>query len=245
MRLVALLAAFLVAAGPAAPHAGRHEPEEPASARSLVKLEAPPASFRAVRRLEAANRRFAARGWMDVVTELSPESGFTYAIAGEGGSRLIRTRVLRPILEGERRLLQEGAAERSALTTANYAVVGEALEAPGIVRLLIRPLRRELTLVDGHLHVAADDADLLEISGRLARTPSFWTTRVDVVRRYARVAGVRVPVAVTSVARVRIAGTSVMTMTYRYEMVNGQPVTATEADRPAREADDARAGTED
>ena len=48
---------------------------------------------------------------------------------------------------------------------------------------------------------------------------------MDIIRSYGRVAGVRVPLSVESVAQVRIAGPSAMTMTYRNEMVNGRPVT--------------------
>jgi hypothetical protein len=47
---------------------------------------------------------------------------------------------------------------------------------------------------------------------------------VDIIRTYGRIAGIRVPLSVESVAQVRIAGPSAMTMTYRYEMVNGRPV---------------------
>ncbi len=49
---------------------------------------------------------------------------------------------------------------------------------------------------------------------------------MDVVRRYGRVAGVRVPLSLESVAQVLVAGRSSMSMTYQYEMVNGAPVTA-------------------
>ena len=69
----------------------------------------------------------------------------------------------------------------------------------------------------------------VRIEGRLAASPSFWTRRVDIVRRYGRVGGVRVPLGVESVAQVRIAGLSELTMTYQYEMVNGQPVDAGDA----------------
>jgi hypothetical protein len=44
---------------------------------------------------------------------------------------------------------------------------------------------------------------------------------VDVVKQYARVGGLRVPVRVDSTAQIRFAGTSTMSMTYDYEMING------------------------
>ena len=77
--------------------------------------------------------------------------------------------------------------------------------------------------------VTDTEADLVRVEGRLAKSPSFWARRVDIVRRYGRVAGVRVPLSVESTAHVRIAGPSAMTMTYQYEMVNGRPVTSPES----------------
>jgi hypothetical protein len=195
----------------------------PFAARFLDRPSEPLRAFRAMRHLEATNNRFNARGWMDVLTELSPGTGFTFRVLAEGGSGYVRRRVLRPILEEEQRLVA-GSGAASALTTANYAITSEQPAEPGLVRLTVKPLRPEVTLIDGALLVAADDADLVRIEGRLARNPSFWTRQVDVVRRYGRVAGVRVPISMESVALVRIAGRSEMTMTYRYEMVNGQAV---------------------
>jgi hypothetical protein len=79
-------------------------------------------------------------------------------------------------------------------------------------------------LVDGSIFVQPGDGDLARIEGRLSKTPSFWTRRVDVVRRYERIAGVRVPVSIESVAHVLIAGRSTFKMTYEYETINGQHV---------------------
>jgi hypothetical protein len=44
---------------------------------------------------------------------------------------------------------------------------------------------------------------------------------VQVLKQYARVNGLRVPVRVESTAQIRFAGTSTMTMTYDYQMING------------------------
>jgi hypothetical protein len=49
-------------------------------------------------------------------------------------------------------------------------------------------------------------------------------SRVDVVRRYARIAGVRVPVELESTAHVRLAGRSEMRITYQYTSINGHDV---------------------
>jgi hypothetical protein len=196
----------------------------PSIARFLSTPTEPLTQFRAVRHLEATNTRFKKRGWMDVITELSVENGFTFQVVTEGGSDYIRTKVLRPILQGEQEIFARGDVVRSALTLENYDMVREEPAEAGLIRLVVKPRRQERTLIDGALLVTEGDGDLVRVAGRLAKNPSFWTRRVDIVRVYGRVAGVRVPLSVESVAQVRIAGPSAMTMTYRYEMVNGRPV---------------------
>jgi hypothetical protein len=79
-------------------------------------------------------------------------------------------------------------------------------------------------LVDGLVTVTAD-ADIIRVEGRLAKSPSFWTRRVDVVRHYGRVEGVRVPLGMESTAEVRVVGTSMFRMTSTYLEVNGVPAT--------------------
>jgi hypothetical protein len=204
------------------------EPARVTIARFLDRAPEPLTRYRAIRRIEAENPRFKKHGWLVALTELSPEKGFTYRILEEGGSASVLSRVLRPVLLGEQELIARGDAARAALTRDNYEWLGAEPNDTGLVALLVRPKRRDVTLVEGTVAVTADGADLVAVSGRLSRSPSFWTRRVDVVRRYGRVAGVRVPLSLESVAQVLVAGRSSMSMTYEYEMVNGTPVTADE-----------------
>ena len=227
MRVATLAIGLLVAlaglvSGQSSP--ADHSTLPPSIARFLGNRSESLTQFRAVRHLEAKNTRFKKHGWIDAVTELSPESGFTFQILAEGGSHYIRKKVLRPILEGEQQIAASGDAARSALTLDNYDILREEPAEDGLVRLFIKPKRQERTLVDGSLFVTEGDADLVRIAGTLAQNPSFWTTRVDIVRSYGRIGGVRVPLSIESVAQVRMAGPSAMTLTYRYERVNGLEV---------------------
>jgi hypothetical protein len=72
--------------------------------------------------------------------------------------------------------------------------------------------------------VRADDGDLVRVEGVLAKMPSWWTKRVEITLRYARIDGVRVPVEMASRADVRIAGDSSFSMTYYYTMINGRAI---------------------
>jgi hypothetical protein len=95
-----------------------------------------------------------------------------------------------------------------------------------IAKLQIVPLRADTLLVNGTLTIEAGTGDLLSVEGRLAKSPSFWTNRVDVSRRYGRVAGIRVPLQVESTANVKFAGTSEFSMTYEYASINGSDVSS-------------------
>jgi hypothetical protein len=95
----------------------------------------------------------------------------------------------------------------------------------GQVRLLEEDMGTELFERGRHSMVLTSDGnDLLRVEGRLAKNPSFWTGLVNVIRHFAKVDGVRVPVATESVAKVKFAGNSHLTVVYEYESINGQPV---------------------
>jgi hypothetical protein len=194
---------------------------EPALSLFLSRADEPLKQYRAVRHLEAHNERFNLHGTLDAVTALSADGRFTYTVLREEGSDYIRTRVLRALLQNEEKLFATTNPARAALTSSNYELNSAERAEPGVVRLFAKPRRRDVTLVDGSIFVTSNDADLLRVEGRLARNPSFWTTRVDVVRRYERLEGIRVPVRFDSTAQIRMAGPSTMSVVYDYEMVNG------------------------
>ncbi len=198
--------------------------DAPVVQRFLSRADEPLTRYKALRRLEARNDRFKLHGWLEAWTELTPQGAFAYHIVREGGSEYIRNKVLRPVLENEEKLFATRDASRSAMTAANYDLRGTEAAEPGLIKLLVKPKRREISLIDGAAVVTEDDADLVRVEGRLAKNPSFWTKRVDVVRRYQRLSGVRVPTRLDSVAQIRFAGTSTFSMTFEYEMVNGVDV---------------------
>ena len=120
---------------------------------------------------------------MDVVTELL-DGHFTYNILKETGSETIRRRAMRGLLETEAE--QAGAKDpsRFAVTPANYTLAGGEVADDGTVKLLAKPRRKDVGMVEGAVFVTSKDADIVRVEGRMVKSPSFWTTRVDVVKRY-------------------------------------------------------------
>lgn len=222
---VILVALAAVTAGPAAAPAPGDVGFAPVLHRFLSRADEPLNTYRGTRRLEGRNEKFNISAWMDIATELSAD-GFHYRVLREGGSDLIRGRVFRAMLANEEQIFATGDAARSAISSNNYELTPADSAEPGLVKLLARPKRNDVTLINGAVYVTDSDADLVRVEGRLAKSPSFWTRRVDVVKQYTRVAGLRVPVRIESVAQIRFAGTSTMTMTYDYEMINGVDVSS-------------------
>jgi hypothetical protein len=212
-----------LAAGETNDSAGEAAAAEPTLQRFLARPDEPITKYRARRTLEGHNERFNMHATLEVQTELAGPGQFTYSIVNERGSDYIRGK-LRQLLETEAEVIRTGDSSRSALTADNYQLTAGELAEPGIVKLLAKPRRKDVSLIDGAVFVTSDDADLLRVEGRLAKNPSFWTSKVYLVRRYDRIAGARVPVRLDSTAHIKLAGESRLTMTYEYEAVNGIPV---------------------
>jgi len=177
--------------------------------------------YRALRRMHALSEKFNHEGWMDAWTEFD-SGGFRYQIVAERGSGTVRNKVLRALLKREQELIANGDFGRGELTPENYEF-GAETSGPGVRYVTIKPKRKDVMLINGRMVVSAD-GELLQVEGRLAKNPSFWTSQVDVTRYYARVDGVRVPIATESVAKVKLAGRSRLNVRYEYESINGRTV---------------------
>jgi len=181
-------------------------------------------SYAGTRRLEASGS--GQRGWLDARTDFTPEAGFQYVVTAEGGSGYIRSRVLRSLLEEERRLIAEGNSTHVSLSAANYRFGDESLAVEGLSRVAMTPRRKERALIAGHLFLRPDTGELVRVEGRLAKNPSFWVTRVEIVRSYERINDALMPVLLESTAQLRFLGRSALRMTYEYSAIDDQPIAA-------------------
>jgi hypothetical protein len=172
--------------------------------------------------LRASNEKRRISGWLEALTEVDPEGEFRYHVTAEGGSTYIRNKVLRKVLATEQAVHERRDQRLAALTLDNYAFGDAVVDHDGFHQIRIVPRRRAEMLVNGVM-VLDGNADLVRVEGRLSKNPSFWTRRVDVVRRYRRTNGVRVAVEMSSTAHVLVVGESTFTMCIDYETINGQP----------------------
>ena len=201
----------------------RQRPVPVADDELAVLEEAPVRQYRAYRRMHAANERFNQEAWLEAWTEFDGRT-FQYEIVRERGSEYILKKVLRAVLAHEQGIIARGQAERAELSEENYEFSEPAAHGDGVRYVLLKPKRKDILLVDGRMVLNEDGTELLRVEGRLAKNPSFWTSLVNVIRKFGRVDGIRVPLSIESMAKIKFAGISRMTMRYEYESINGRPV---------------------
>jgi hypothetical protein len=198
---------------------------DPGAMAAMEKFLARPTiahQYRAARRLEASG--VGQRAWLDVQTHFTVASGLLYEVTAEGGSGYIRARVLRSLLDEERRLTAHGGVARGAISTDNYQFMPERVNEEGLAVVSLLPLLKDRSLIVGQMFLNPIDGDLVRVEGRLAKSPSFWVTRVNVVRRYRRIEGVLMPVSLETTAQLRLLGSSALRMVYRYSDIDERPV---------------------
>ena len=206
---------------PALPASGS---ESTAVERFLNETGKPPVPYHARRRLDASSSKLKESGWMEVITEYDSSGNFRYEITGEGGSERIRNRALKSVLENEQKNAARGDWHDVVLSPRNYEFNFQGRTSEGMLMMELNPRRRDSRLVDGFALVAPDSGHLVRVEGQLSKSPSFWVKWAKVSRTYKEIGGVIMPVQLESTADVRFAGVSTFSMSYDYEMVNGQAI---------------------
>jgi hypothetical protein len=230
MKSYPIVAAALLLAA-ARPDATPFTP--PASATCTAGYAVPQRPYVALRRLEAANSKSGKEAWLDARTSLGSDGQLAVEILDEGGSEQIRNRVLRAALEREQELVASRFGAQGSTPAETYECVEPELDPSGLLRVPLRPRKKDVNLVYGDLFMQPSTGDVVRVAGRLAKSPSFWVSQVDVEWRYERVHNdVVLPVSLLSNAKVKIFGPSTFRMTYDYVSVDGHAVsTATRASR--------------
>ena len=212
---------FTLVAGTAVLPAAGPSGDSSSAPRLLDPSEEVLTSYRAFRRMHAKSEKFNQEGWLDAWTEMDA-TGFRFTIVSERGSDYVRNKVLKAVLQREQEIVA-GGADRAALTEENYTF-SEAEPEDGLRYVLLKPKRKDVMLVEGRMVLNAGSGDLLRVEGKLSKNPSFWTSLVNVIRHFAKLDGVRVPVSTESVAKVKFAGESRLDVFYQYQSINGRPV---------------------
>ena len=184
-------------------------------------------AYRAFRRLEAGTVGSSRHAWLETWTERTAGRDFRFEVVAEGGNEYIRKRVLRDMLEKEQMLIAKGQPIRAPLVASNYAFGDGGADEAGLLRILLKPLRKAPGIVDGSALIDPADARLVQIQGRLVKNPSFWVRNVDVIWKYERLGDAIVPIEFSSTAKVRLFGMANFRMQYDYVSIDGRAVDST------------------
>jgi hypothetical protein len=232
MKTSLAIACVLAAAGTFVTAASRSDSPDPPRVESPVAMVdrflqsgAPELqTYQARRRLEASTMGGRMKATVEAWTSVDSAGVFRYEIISEAGSDLIRKHVLIGALKAEQKSRDEKEAGQAELTPANYDFEVDEQVSEGLVTIRLLPRRQSPMLLNGSALVNQSDGDLVKVRGRLSKRPSWWTKQVDIERKYSRIAGVRVPVEMSSRADVRIAGDATFSMAYEYRMINGRTI---------------------
>jgi len=191
-----------------------------------TRYSAPQRPYVAFRRLEAENAKSGRQGWLEARTTVGNDGHLVVEVLAEGGSEYIRNKVLRAALEAEQNLVAKRLPVQPPTPPDAYECADRQPDESGLLRVPLRPRRKGgESLVIGHMFLQPSTGDVVRVSGRLARNPSFWISQVDVEWLYARVHKDTVlPVSLSSIAKVKMFGLSTFRMTYDYLSVDGEPV---------------------
>jgi len=179
--------------------------------------------YRMHRTFYAANKRFNKESTLEVETRFQRPDRFESEVVRSAGSEMIRKRVFDKILEEERKAHVKDARQAAKITPANYTfkfVAQEDCDGRPCHRLRITPKRKDKYSINGQIWIDAEDGAIVRMLGSPAKSPSFWTRRTEIERRYGRVDGIWLCTGMESTSDIFLAGRSTLKVDYTYVAVH-------------------------
>ncbi len=153
----------------------------------------------------------------------APRTEWFRPISGKGSS-YIRRHVFQRLLNYEAKKVRDGEDPDDLITQQNYSLQVSGRESiNGSDCLVVRAVPRHISrdLFDGNIWIDSQDFAIVRISGRLAKSPSFWIKEVNFQRDYRKVNGFWLPSREEAASSVRIFGTETLTVDFMQYKVLG------------------------
>ena len=141
----------------------------------------------------------------------------SFTVISESGSKLIRDRVLKKLLESEKEAARPEMRARLQLNRENYdfsLVTYEASDKGGQYVLQVTPKSKSKYVYRGKVWVDDLDFAVTHIDAEPAQNPSFWTKRNKILHDYKKVDGFWLPVRNESISDIRLGGHATLTIEY-------------------------------
>jgi hypothetical protein len=148
----------------------------------------------------------------------------TFFTVSEEGSGLVRSLVLKRLIESEKETAAGKEHHDSSIAPANYSFEMLGEEEVGdrrcfVVRAI--PKREDKYLFEGTIWIDMQDYAIVKIAGHPAKRLSFWIEQADFVRQYQKIGTFWFPSEDTTIVRVRLKGIKTLTIRHeRYEIGN-------------------------
>jgi hypothetical protein len=147
----------------------------------------------------------------------------TLSIVSEDGSKFLLDHVLHKLIQTE--LDTNGNKEHvdSDLSRANYRfelLGAERKDGRSCYVMQVIPVRNNKLLYRGKIWVDGQECAVVRIEAQPAKSPSFWISQTQIEYQYEKVGDFQLPVRNRSTSRVRLGGTTLLTIEYKDYEVN-------------------------
>ncbi len=151
-----------------------------------------------------------------------------FKVVSESGSKLIRDRVFRKLLESEKEAAQPAMSAATLLNRDNYnfELVGyEPSKTGGQYVLQVVPKQKSKYVYRGKVWVDGTDFAVTRIEAEPAQNPSFWTKKNEIHHEYEKVEAFWLPARNESVSYIRLGGRATLTIEYKnYRVTDARQV---------------------
>ena len=179
-----------------------------ANARRAALLQ----SYTATRSYHAENLRWKKSAEMEATVKFTSPATKLFTVEKESGSGIIRRMVFRGMMNAEVDALKPEMKRRTEIGPGNYRfrlLEEELLEGQRTYVLEAEPVREDKYLFRGRIWVHACDFAIAKLRGRPAKSPSFWTRKVEYEKTYQKVGEFWLPWREDATSEIRIFGKSV------------------------------------
>ncbi len=148
----------------------------------------------------------------------------SFATIREEGSRFIRGRVFKGLMDSEVEAAAGRSHRDSSITPTNYVFYPRGIEDTEECQCFVVqavPRRKDKYLFEGTIWIDAHDFAIVKIAGHPARNPSFWIKRADFVRSYQKIGEFWLPLKDQTSVEVRIFGDKEFTIDHSHYVIDG------------------------
>src|SRR5574340_673184 len=146
--------------------------------------------YQVMRRYQVDGERFSQRAEMEVRGEYKSPGSKRFDVLSESGSGLIRSRVLRKLLDAEVDAAREEMRDQIRIDSQNYTFRHVGMETvnghPAHV-IELTPLAKNKYLINGRIWVDVEDAAIVRLEGAPVSGTGFWIRGINMVQTYRKV----------------------------------------------------------